>query len=394
MQELIENVIYCGLNDEKREIFDELIPLEHGTTYNSYLIKGSEKVALIDTMYPPKIEEYIKNLKDYGVTRIDYIVNNHGEQDHTGALPALLEEFPEAMIVTNAKCKENIMEMLHVDESKIIVVKHNDEILLGDKTLRFMLAPGVHWPDTMFTHLVEDNLLFTCDFLGAHYPFEDAIAKPCKELELAAKRYYAEIMMPFRFVSKKYTAQVRELNPNMILPSHGPVYSGKDTDVILSLYEDWTSDIPKNEVIIPYVSMYKSVEEMVEYVAEKLRAKGIKVCLYDVIKDDLGDIAVGLVDSATIVLGASMVLANPHPAAANIAYIANLLNPKAKFASFIGSYGWGGDLFGKLGNMLSNLKVEVIEPVMSKGKPNNDDFANLDKMVNSIVEKHKTLGLL
>ena len=163
-KEIKNNIFYCGLNDCERKIFDELIPLEQGTSYNSYLVKGSEKIALIDTMYLPKSDEYIANLDENEVTRVDYIIANHGEQDHTGALPKLIKKYPEAMIVTNQFCKNNIMEMLLIPEDRIQVIKNNEELSLGDKTLRFLMAPGVHWPDTMFTYIVEDNLLCTCDF--------------------------------------------------------------------------------------------------------------------------------------------------------------------------------------------------------------------------------------
>lgn len=393
-KEIKNSVYYCGLNDCERKIFDELIPLEHGTTYNSYLVKGSEKVALIDTMYPKKTDLYLKNLDENNITKVDYIIANHGEQDHSGSIPALLEKYPEAMVVTNAVCKNNIIEMLHVDESKIQVIKNDDELSLGDKTLRFMIAPGVHWPDTMFTYLVEDNLLCTCDFLGAHYTFkEDEIFAPdSKELEHSAKRYYAEIMMPFRGVCKKYTQQVKDLNPDMILPSHGPIY--KNPKFILDLYADWTADEGKNFVLLPYVSMYGSTEEMVDYLVEKLNAKGIKTEKFDIVTGDLGDLAMGLVDASAIILGSSMVLASPHPMAANVAYLANLLRPKAKIASFVGSYGWGGNLFGKLSEMLSGLKLDVIEPLLVKGKPKKDDFKKLDEMVEIIYTKFSSYHLV
>ncbi len=393
-QEIKNSVYYCGLNDCERKIFDELIPLEHGTTYNSYLVKGSEKVALIDTMYPKKTDLYLKNLDENNITKVDYIIANHGEQDHSGSIPALLEKYPEAVVVTNAVCKNNIIEMLHVDESKIRVVKNDDELSLGDKTLRFMIAPGVHWPDTMFTYLVEDNLLCTCDFLGAHYTFkEDEIFAPdSKELEHSAKRYYAEIMMPFRGVCKKYTQQVKDLNPDMILPSHGPIY--KNPKFILDLYADWTADEGKNLVLLPYVSMYGSTEEMVDYLVEKLNAKGIKTEKFDIVTGDLGDLAMGLVDASAIILGSSMVLASPHPMAANVAYLANLLRPKSKIASFVGSYGWGGNLFGKLSEMLSGLKLDVIEPLLVKGKPKKDDFKKLDEMVEIIYTKFSSYHLV
>lgn len=384
-KEIKNNIFYCGLNDCERKIFDELIPLEQGTSYNSYLVKGSEKIALIDTMYLPKSEEYIRNLDENEVTRIDYIIANHGEQDHTGALPKLIKKYPEAMIVTNQFCKNNIMEMLLIPEDRIQVIKNNEELSLGDKTLRFLMAPGVHWPDTMFTYIVEDNLLCTCDFLGAHYTFEDIFANDSEELMHSAKRYYAEIMMPFRKMCQKYTKQVQEINPEMILPSHGPIY--RNPKFILDLYEDWSSDEAKNLVLMPYVSMYGSVTEMVNYLADKFEAVGIKVVKHDVVTDDLGDLAMALVDAKAIILGGSMVLASPHPAIANAAYLANLLNPKAKYASIVGSYGWGGDLIDKLAGMVSNLKVEIIEPILVKGKAKPDTYQKLDKMAAAFIAK-------
>lgn len=384
-REIKNNIYYCGLNDRERKIFDELIPLEQGTSYNSYLVKGSEKIALIDTMYLPKSDEYIKNLDENGVTKVDYIIANHGEQDHTGALPKLIKKYPEAMIVTNQFCKNNIMEMLLIPEDRIQVIKNNEELSLGDKTLRFLMAPGVHWPDTMFTYIVEDNLLCTCDFLGAHYTFDDIFADDSEELMHSAKRYYAEIMMPFRKMCQKYTKQVKEINPEMILPSHGPIY--KNPKFILDLYEDWSSDEAKNMILMPYVSMYGSVTEMINYLADKFESAGIKIVKHDVVTDDLGDLAMALVDAKAIILGGSMVLASPHPAIANAAYLANLLNPKAKYASIVGSYGWGGDLIDKLAGMISNLKVEVIEPILVKGKAKPETYEKLDAMAAAFIER-------
>ena len=391
-QEIKNNIFYCGLNDCDRRIFDELIPLEHGTSYNSYLVKGSEKTAIIDTMYPPKTKEYLKRLSDNQIGKVDYIIANHGEQDHSGSIPARLEKYPNAMVLTNPKVAENIKNMLSVPEEKIRVIADGEEVSLGDKTLKFIFAPGVHWPDTMFTYAKEDNVIFTCDFLGAHYAFSDVFAPEGLELEKSAKRYYAEIMMPFRMMCKKYTKMIKEMNVDMVLPSHGPVY--KNPDYILDLYTDWTSDAPKNLVALPYVSMYESTKEMVDYLSEKLEAKGIKTFKFDMVEDDLGDLAMTLVDCATIVMGTSMVLAGPHPVSVNVAYIASVLRPKAKFASLVGSYGWGGKLFDLIAQILAPLKLDLIEPLQVKGKPKEDDYKKLDEMAESIFEKHKSIGLV
>ncbi len=391
-QEIKNNIFYCGLNDCDRRIFDELIPLEHGTSYNSYLVKGSEKTAIIDTMYPPKTNEYLKRLNENQIGKVDYIIANHGEQDHSGSIPALLEKFPNAIVLTNPKCAENIKNMLHVPAEKIREIADGEEVSLGDKTLKFIFAPGVHWPDTMFTYIKEDNVICTCDFLGAHYTFSDVFAVESKELEKSAKRYYAEIMMPFRTMCQRYTKMIKEMNVDMILPSHGPVY--KNPAFILDLYEDWTSDKPKNLVVLPYVSMYNSTKEMIDRLSEKLNEEGIETFKFDIVDDDLGDLAMALVDAATIVMGTSMVLAGPHPMAVNVAYLAAILRPKAKFASIIGSYGWGGKLFDVIVNTLAPLRLDLIDPIQIKGKPTEDDFKKVDEMAKTIFEKHKSIGIL
>lgn len=391
-QEIKNNVFFCGLNDRNRVLFDELIPLDNGTTYNSYLIKGSEKIALIDTTYPPFTEKFIKNLEDNNVDKIDYIIANHGEQDHSGALPELIKKYPNAKIVTNKICKANLISMLFIPEDKIITIANNEELSLGDKTLKFILAPNVHWPDTMFTYLIEDNMIFTCDFLGAHYTLDNIFASPSDNLVKSAKKYYAEIMMPFRVMCKKYIQTIKDMDVDMILPSHGPIYD--NPAYILDLYTDWTSDIGKNLVLLPYVSMYGATEEMVEYLSDELNRYGIETLKHNIVEDNLGDLAMALVDGTTIILGTSMVVSGPHPASVNVAYIASILKPKAKFASFIGSYGWGGNLFDILAEILGKLKLDVIPPIQVKGRLTQEDCKKLDDMVETIVENHKSIGLI
>ncbi|MBQ3642324.1 FprA family A-type flavoprotein [bacterium] len=391
-QKIKDDILYAGFNDRDRLIFDELIPLEEGTTYNSYVVIGSEKIAVIDTMYPKFTKEYLDSFDENGIKKVDYIIANHGEQDHSGSIPAMLEKFPEAIVVTNATCANNIKEMLLVPSDKIKIIANNEELSLGNKTLKFMIAPGVHWPDTMFTYIKEDNILSTCDFLGAHYTFDDVFAVPSEKLEHSAKKYFAEIMMPFSTVCRKYVKQIEELNPNMILPSHGPIY--KNPEYILDLYKDWAGEKGKNLVLMPYVSMYNSTGEMIDYVSKKLNEKGISTYKYDIVDGSLGDLAIALVDATTIIIGAPMVLAGAHPFALNTANLAAALKPKAKIASFIGSYGWGGNLFGKMSEALAPLKLDVIEPILVKGKAKPDDYAKLDNLIDAIYNKHKELELL
>lgn len=395
MKEIKNNVYYCGIQDVNRKLFDELIPLPVGTTYNSYLIKGSEKTALIDTSYSTKVQDFVKNLNG-DASKIDYIIANHGEGDHTNALETMLKLCPNAKIVTNAKCKELIIDAYMIDEEKFQVINDKETLSLGDKTLEFHIAPFVHWPDTMFTYLVEDKMLFTCDFLGAHQTFksDDDIFSVENEQNLAsAKRYYAEIMMPFRVHCQKYVKKIEEeIKPDMILPSHGGIY--KNPSYILNAYKEWTSDDVKNKVVIAYVSMYHNTANMAERLKNRLVELGIEVEVFDLVNNDLGEFASAIVDCATIVFGASMVLAHPHPYAMLGVYITNLLRPKAKFLSIIGSYGWGGNLEGIIEDNIKMLKVEKLDYVITKGYAKPETCARLDKLAETIAQKHKDCGLL
>lgn len=391
LKEIKNNIFYCGLNHRERKLFDELIPLPMGTTYNSYLIKASEKTVLVDTMYPAKADEFLARLEKAGIDKIDYVVANHGEQDHSGALPKVIKKYPEAIILTNPKCKEIIQQMLHIEDEKFQLIADGEEISLGDKTLKFIFAPWVHWPDTMFTYVKEDKIIFTCDFFGAHLPFENVFAAETSETLKSAKRYYSEIMMPFRNFCKKYVQMLKGMDIEMILTSHGPVH--KNPKFIIDAYDEWTADECKNEVVIPYVSMYESTKEMVDYMCEKLSEKGIDVKPFNVAEEDLGELAMELVDACTVVFGSSMVLAGPHPAAVTAAYLTGILRPKVKYVSFIGSYGWGGVLTEKLEQALSSVKCEKLPSVTVKGKPKQEDFEKLDVLIEDIYQKHKALGL-
>jgi len=388
------DVIAVGAIDWDRRLFDKLIPLPQGTSYNSFLIQGSEKTALIDTVYAAKSHELINNLKILNVEKLDYIIANHGEMDHSGTLPQLLEIYPEAKVVTNSKCKEILMASLPLDEEKFIVISDLDTLSLGNKTLSFIMAPWVHWPDTMFTHLIEDKILFTCDFTGSHLATSDLFVRNENEVYGPAKRYYAEIMMPFRNHVKKHLEKISALDIDIIAPSHGPLYS--NPQFILDAHKDWVSDEIKNEVVIPYVSMYENTEKMVRYLTDALISKDIKVFPFNIPESDLGELAMALVDATTIVVGVSMVLSAPHPNAAYAAYIVNALRPNVKFLSSVGSYGWAAPLGEKMGEslkaMMPNIKAEVIQPVFVKGLPREETYKRLDILAEEIYNKHKQLS--
>lgn len=391
IHEIKPNIHSVGAIDWDRRLFDELIPLPQGTSYNAYLIRGTQKTALIDTVDPPKESELVDNLKKLKVDKVDYIVSNHAEQDHSGTIPKILEMYPNSKVVTNPKCKTMLMEMLLIPDDKFMTVKDNDTISLGDKTLEFIIAPWVHWPETMLTFLKEDRILFPCDLFGSHFATSEPFVKDNWEIYEPAKRYYAEIMMPFRTSIKKHLEKIKELDIEIIAPSHGPVYN--NPGFIMDAYADWVSDKVKNEVIIPFVSMHGSTRSMVDYLVDALIEKGITVKPFNLTETDIGELAVALVDAATIVIGSPTVLVGPHPSAVYAAFLANALRPKLKFASIIGSFGWGGKMVEIISGMLTNLNVEIIEPVIIKGYPKKGDFEAIDRLADELSEKHKTLNL-
>ncbi len=379
----IQNDIYSvGIIDWHRKLFDELIPLPDGTSYNSYFIKGEEKNAVIDTVEPDFAQDFLDNLDDLGVEKIDYIISSHAEQDHSGSLPHLLKKYPEAEILSSRKAKPMLLDLLELEADRIRVVEDGETLDLGDKTLEFIDTPWVHWPETMSTYLQEENILFSCDFFGSHLATSDLYVEDEQEVYKAAKRYYAEIMMPFRMIIKKNLAKLEDYEIEMIAPSHGPIYD--NPKMILDAYQDWVSDEVKPEVIVPYVSMHGSTDDLVKYFISSLIDNGIKVKPFDLTDVDLGDLAISLVDASTVIFGSPTVLTGPHPSAVYAAYLANVLKPKTRYASIIGSYGWAGKMTDKLLDLMPNLKVDLYDPVIAKGHGANEDYEEIDRLVAEI----------
>ncbi len=259
------------------------------------------------------------------------------------------------------------MKLLEIDPDRCRVVNDRETISLGDKTIEFIMAPWVHWPETMLSYVKEDRILFSCDLFGSHYASGDLFVSDEKAIYLAAKRYYAEIMMPFRSTIKGHMDTVGALDIRIIAPSHGPLHN--KPSFIMDAYNEWVSDDVKNEVVICYASMHGSTQKMAEYLAGALADLGITVKLYNIVVTDTGDLAMGLVDAATIVIGSPTVLFGPHPKIVYATYVANLIRPKARFASVIGSYGWGGKTVDTITGMLTHIKPELLEPVYQAGTP-------------------------
>ncbi len=383
---ITEGVHWVGVIDPDRRLFEEITPLPDGTSYNSYLVQGREKTVLIDTVEPEFKTVLFARIENAGVKKIDYIVSNHAEQDHSGSLPDALDRFPGAKVLATPKGRSMLLDLLTLDAERIETVEDGQTLDLGGRTLEFIHAPWVHWPETMFTYLREDGILFSCDLFGSHMATNDLYVMDKGRLLDSARRYYAEVMMPFSGPVRRNMEKIGDLKISLIAPSHGPLH--REPDFILDAYRDWAGETPKNLVVIPYVSMHGSTKQMTGYFIESLVSRGVRVEFFNLAETDMGRLSMALVDAATVVFGSPNILNGMHPKVVYAAYLTNALRPKARFVSMYGSYGWGVKMEEQLQSMLKGMKVEMLETVMTRGKPTEKDFVSLDMLAASIARRH------
>jgi len=379
---------WMGAIDWDRHLFDELIPLPDGTSYNAYLVRGSEKTALIDTADPEMSQTLLDQLAS--VETLDILVIQHVEQDHSGSVPLVLEKYPDVLIVSSAKAKPMIADHLGIPEERITVVEDGETLSLGDRTLEFIYAPWVHWPETMLTYLREEKILFTCDLFGSHLATNDLFSsadqpRVCE----AAKRYYAEIMMPFAGQIRSHLKKLSNYEIDVICPSHGPIHD--DSSFILDAYAHWVNDPPKNLVLIPHTTMHGSTAMMVNHLITALTDRNVHVEMFDMTRADLGSYAIRLVDAATVVFATPTVLVGPHPNIVFASYLTGALRPKLKHAAVIGSFGWAGKAAEKTKELCGAVQAEWFDPVFTKGMPKAETYEALDALADAIAEQHKEL---
>lgn len=338
--ELSKNVYWVGVRDWNRRLFDALIPLPRGTTYNAYLVVGTQKKALIDTVNPGFEKEWTEKItKIVDPSEVDYVIMNHAEPDHAGSIPHIMSINNKAKLVTTSRGAKLAQTFYNVPQERIRTIADGETIDLGNKTLRFIEAPMLHWPETMFTYLAEDQVLFPCDFFGAHVA-EGIYDDQVEDLLVFAQKYFGEIMMPFRPNAQKGIEKIKDLPIKLIAPSHGPIH--RNPEHILNAYRKWSNGEMKQKAVIIYVTMWNSTEKMIKPIEDTLMSEGIEVAKYHLPVSDIGELAKDLVDSKAIILGTPTVLAGAHPLGMYAAYLAKVLRPPAKFAVVLSSYGWGG----------------------------------------------------
>ena len=391
-KEIAPNVFWVGAKHHNRRLFDGLIPLPHGTSYNAYLIIGSKKTALIDTVNPGFEEELLAKISErIDPSKVDYVVMNHAEPDHANAARDVLAVAKNAKLVAGVKGKEAAMMYFDIPAERIMIVDESSMIDLGGKTLKFVDAPWLHWPETMFTYLEEDKILFPCDFFGSHLAVGEFYADEYgneNTLDMA-KMYFAEIMMPFRKPGQTAIEKVNKIGPKIIAPSHGMIW--REPKIILDEYTKWTSEKFQRKVMIVYVSMWGSTEKMVLALRDALVNRGITVQLFDLPNTEIGHIAKELVDTPVVVVGAPAVLGGVHPVAAYATMLVKTLRAPARYAAVLTSYGWSGGAVKALQGILEGTKIEVLGVVEVKGPPKKAEFDKVLELADTIGEKLNSL---
>lgn len=362
---LKDGLYWTGILDSQLRVFDIIMETEYGTTYNSYLLKGSEKTALFETAKFKCIDEYLDKLTSLiDVKDIDYIIVDHTEPDHAGSAQRLIEMNPAIKLVGTATAISFMKEICNIEFASVIV-KEGDTLSLGDKTLKFIAAPNLHWPDAMYTYVPEDKVLFTCDSFGSHYSFDEILSSKVTDQEgyMSALRYYFDnIMGPFKPYVLKAIDKIKDLDFDMVCPGHGPVLD-EDPWKIINIYKGWsTEENPntKKTVVIPYVAAYGYTQVLAEKITEGIKASGdIEVKLFDMVTSDqaqvLGEIywADGLLFGTPTILGEAL-----KPIWDLTTSIFPVLHG-GKIASAFGSYGWSGEAVPHMIERLKQLRMKV-----------------------------------
>lgn len=381
--ELKKDFYWTGIIDRDLKVFDIIMYTEFGTTYNSYILKTEGKTILFETAKARFFKEYLEALTTLtDVDAIDYLVVDHTEPDHAGSVELLLEKNPNMKIIATS-CAINFLKNIVNRDFYSIQVKDNETMRIGGKTLRFMTVPNLHWPDTMYTYIEEDNILVTCDSFGAHYGREGVLRSQVvneEDYRSAAKYYFDCIIGPFKSYMKTALDRVRELAPVLICTGHGPVLD-TGIDEILDLYEEWCTVVNPNQrktVIMPYVSAYGYTKELAEQIARGIRDSGpVDVRLYDMVDADPAKVVEEMGFADGILFGTPTILGDALKPIWDLTTSIFPITHGGKYASAFGSYGWSGEGIPHLIERLKQLRLNVLDDGFRvKFKPGEVDRMN------------------
>jgi len=365
---VLENVFWVGAVDWNVRNFHGFTYSTHrGTTYNAYLIVD-KKTALIDSVYGPFAKEMIEKIREIvDPSKIDYVVANHVETDHSGAISEILKLAPKAKVVGTAKCKEGLQKH-YFGNWDFQVVKTGDKISLGERILSFIEAPMLHWPDSMFTYIEKDALLLPNDAFGQHLAtskrFDDEVDE--KILMEEASKYYANILWPFSQLVIRKIEEIQKLGlkVSMIAPSHGIIWRGNPMKIV-EAYLRWAKGEAGRKVLVVYDTMWGSTEKMAKAMVEGISSEGVETMLFRIPFSDRGDIIKELLEAKGILVGSSTINNGVLPTVAPFLEEMQGLRPRNKIAAAFGSYGWGGGAVKTIEESLEKAGMEMVAPALT-----------------------------
>lgn len=365
---ITEGIYSVGVINPNLRVFDIVMRTEFGTTYNSYLVQGSEKTALVETCHKTYFPYYLENIKSIcDPEKIDYIILNHNEPDHSGSLAKLLEFIPNATVVVSQAGSIYIKQITNLPDLKIQVVKDGDTLDLGGRNIRFINAPFLHWPDSMFSWVEDAKTLFSCDFLGAHYCephlFDYNIAYP-QSYESAFKNYYNAIFGPFKPYVMKGLEKIKDLDIDFLCPSHGPVITKKcRLYYVKKMYEDWSRPQEKEQLSIPifYTTAYGNTGLVAHAIMEGIHEvlPDARVTLYDIIDHNMAQLAQELNDSDAFAIGSPTINKDAVPPTWELLARVDAINNQKKPCLVFGSFGWSGEAVPAMAARLQSLRLKV-----------------------------------
>jgi flavorubredoxin len=391
---LRENIDWVGYVDWNVRDFHSY-DTEHGATYNAYLVRD-EKTALIDTVKAPYAENLLRNVSALcDPAKVDFVVCNHAEPDHSGALPEVLRAMPNSTLVCDKKCVDALGEHYDMSKCKIRIVATGDSLSLGKRSLKFVETPMVHWPESMFTFVPEEKLLFSMDAFGQHIAtserFDDETSL-CTVME-EAKAYYANIVMPYGKSVKACLDRTAELEIEMIAPSHGVIWRTYHKK-ILAAYRNWMECRARPKVLVIFDTMWESTAAMADAIRDGASIEGMQVKLISIRRSNLTRIATEVLDAAAIAFGSATLNHGMMPmAAATLSYLEGL-RPRDKSAFAFGSYGWGRGGAEGVDKQLQAIGWEILRaPILSKYRPTPEILEECRAAGHMLAEKALTLSV-
>ncbi len=378
---LRDDFYWTGIIDDQLRVFDIIMYTEFGTTYNSYVLKADDKIVLFETAKAKFFDEYLSKLQEViDVTKIDYLVVDHTEPDHAGSVEKLLDYSPQMKIIATATAISFLKEIVNRDFVSL-TVKDNQKMTIGNRTLNFMVVPNLHWPDTMYTFIEEEQILVTCDSFGSHYCLPEVVSTAIKneeDYQSALRYYYDCIIGPFKPFMLKALNRVEKMDISMIATGHGPVLVGDRIPQVMKTYREWSTVVnpnTKKTVVIPYVSAYGYTGMLAEKIAEGVKDSGdVDVRIYDMVTADKAKVNEEMLFADGLLFGTPTIVGDALQPIWDLVISMFPGTHGGKHASAFGSYGWSGEGVPNIIDRLRQLKMKVTDGLKIRFKPSEADL--------------------